>query len=89
MAALSLVCGQCGLQLKSVKEAQDHGELTGHSKFEESTEAVRQRRGSATESKSFSSVTPPQSITEEYVKLSMNAQFMLTSYVPLLFFRRS
>ena len=40
MQALSLVCGQCGVQLKSVKEAQEHGELTGHSQFEESTEAV-------------------------------------------------
>lgn len=40
--ALSLVCGQCGVQLKSVKEAQEHGDLTGHSQFEESTEPVRQ-----------------------------------------------
>lgn len=38
--ALSLKCGQCGLQLRSVKEAQDHGEASGHSQFEESTEAV-------------------------------------------------
>ena len=40
MSALSLVCGQCGLQLKSVKEAQEHGELSGHTQFEESTEPV-------------------------------------------------
>lgn len=43
MSALSLVCGQCGVQLKSVKEAQEHGELTGHSQFEESTEPVSQQ----------------------------------------------
>ena len=41
MAALSLTCKQCNAQLKSVKEAQDHGEVTGHSQFEESTEPVR------------------------------------------------
>ncbi len=40
MSALSLVCGQCGLQLKSVKEAQEHGEMSGHTQFEESTEPV-------------------------------------------------
>lgn len=40
MAALSLTCKQCNASLKSVKEAQDHGEATGHSQFEESTEAV-------------------------------------------------
>lgn len=40
MAALSLTCKQCNAQLKSVKEAQDHGEVTGHSQFEESTEPV-------------------------------------------------
>lgn len=39
-AALSLKCGQCGTQLKSVAEAQLHGETTGHSQFEESTEAM-------------------------------------------------
>lgn len=44
-AALSLVCQQCGTQLKSVKEAQDHGEATGHSQFAESTEAVRRQQG--------------------------------------------
>lgn len=38
--ALSLKCGQCGVQLKSVAEAQLHGETTGHSQFEESTEAL-------------------------------------------------
>lgn len=39
-SALSLKCGQCGVQLKSVAEAQIHGERTGHSQFEESTEAL-------------------------------------------------
>ena len=38
--ALSLRCVDCGAQLRSVKEAQDHGEATGHSNFEESVEAV-------------------------------------------------
>jgi hypothetical protein len=38
--ALSLRCNDCGLLLRSVKEAQDHGEATGHSNFEESTEAL-------------------------------------------------
>ncbi len=37
--ALSLRCVDCGAQLRSVKEAQDHGEATGHSNFEESVEA--------------------------------------------------
>lgn len=41
--ALSLVCKDCGTLLRSVKEAQDHGEATGHSQFEESTEAVSGR----------------------------------------------
>lgn len=40
MAALSLTCKQCNASLKSVKEAQEHGEVTGHSQFEESTEPV-------------------------------------------------
>lgn len=40
MAALSLTCKQCNASLKSVKEAQSHGEATGHSQFEESTEPV-------------------------------------------------
>jgi len=40
MAALSLICKQCNTSLKSVKEAQEHGEVTGHSQFEESTEPV-------------------------------------------------
>lgn len=40
MAALSLVCNDCGALLRSVKEAQDHGEATGHASFSESTEAV-------------------------------------------------
>ncbi|KAK9803636.1 hypothetical protein WJX72_007545 [[Myrmecia] bisecta] len=38
--ALSLVCKQCNTQLRSVEEAQSHGEVTGHSQFEESTEPV-------------------------------------------------
>lgn len=41
MAALSLVCQDCGVLLKSVKEAQDHGDATGHANFAESTEAVK------------------------------------------------
>ena len=40
MAALSLMCGDCGHQLRSVQEAQEHAKLTGHAKFFESTEAV-------------------------------------------------
>ena len=40
--ALSLRCAECGLALRSVAEAQDHGEATGHSRFEESTDAVQQ-----------------------------------------------
>ncbi|CAN6447056.1 unnamed protein product [Victoria cruziana] len=40
MAGLSLRCGDCGAQLRSVQEAQEHAELTSHSNFEESTEAV-------------------------------------------------
>lgn len=39
--ALSLKCDICGTQLRSVKEAQDHGEATGHAAFSESTESVR------------------------------------------------
>ena len=39
-AALSLKCNVCGVQLRSVAEAQSHGEATGHSDFAESTEAV-------------------------------------------------
>ncbi|KAK9791864.1 hypothetical protein WJX73_008748 [Symbiochloris irregularis] len=38
--ALSLVCKDCHLPLRSVAEVQEHGETTGHSNFEESTEAV-------------------------------------------------
>lgn len=38
--ALSLKCNVCGIQLKSVAEAQSHGEATGHADFAESTEAV-------------------------------------------------
>ncbi|THU50525.1 hypothetical protein C4D60_Mb06t21140 [Musa balbisiana] len=40
MAGLSLRCGDCGALLKSVEEAQEHAELTKHSNFSESTEAV-------------------------------------------------
>ncbi|XP_043705612.1 UBX domain-containing protein 4-like [Telopea speciosissima] len=40
MAGLSLKCGDCGVLLKSVEEAQEHAELTSHSNFSESTEAV-------------------------------------------------
>ncbi|KAM7261403.1 hypothetical protein ACFE04_008770 [Oxalis oulophora] len=40
MAGLSLKCGDCGALLKSVEEAQEHAELTSHSNFAESTEAV-------------------------------------------------
>ncbi|KAG1370107.1 chromatin assembly factor 1 subunit A-B [Cocos nucifera] len=40
MAGLSLRCGDCGAHLKSVEEAQEHAELTTHTNFSESTEAV-------------------------------------------------
>ncbi|XP_047336202.1 chromatin assembly factor 1 subunit A [Impatiens glandulifera] len=40
MAGVSLKCGDCGVLLKSVEEAQEHAELTQHSNFSESTEAV-------------------------------------------------
>lgn len=40
MAGVSLKCGDCGALLKSVQEAQEHAELTSHSNFSESTEAV-------------------------------------------------
>ncbi|XP_068645662.1 vicilin-like seed storage protein At2g18540 [Aristolochia californica] len=40
MAGLSLKCGDCGAFLKTVEEAQEHAELTSHSNFSESTEAV-------------------------------------------------
>ena len=43
--ALSLKCDICGVQLRSVKEAQDHGDATGHAAFSESTEAVGGRGG--------------------------------------------
>eukprot|EP00271_Cylindrocystis_brebissonii_P006495 TRINITY_DN19273_c2_g2_i1.p1 TRINITY_DN19273_c2_g2~~TRINITY_DN19273_c2_g2_i1.p1 ORF type:complete len:433 (+),score=118.47 TRINITY_DN19273_c2_g2_i1:168-1466(+) len=39
-SGLSLVCGDCQTQLRSAQEAQDHAELTGHTNFSESTEAV-------------------------------------------------
>ncbi|KAF8689517.1 hypothetical protein HU200_041846 [Digitaria exilis] len=40
MAGLSLRCGDCGTQLRSVEEAQAHAEATNHANFVESTEAV-------------------------------------------------
>ncbi|KAF9611691.1 hypothetical protein IFM89_034874 [Coptis chinensis] len=40
MAGVSLQCGDCGVLLKSVEEAQEHAELTSHSNFAESTEPV-------------------------------------------------
>jgi len=40
MAGVSLKCGDCGALLRSVEEAQQHAELTSHSSFSESTEAV-------------------------------------------------
>lgn len=39
--AQSLVCKDCNAFLRSVKEAQDHADATGHTNFEESTEAVK------------------------------------------------
>ena len=39
--AQSLVCGDCNTLLRSVKEAQDHADATGHTNFEESVEAVQ------------------------------------------------
>ena len=43
-AAQSLQCDICGAKLRSVAEAEAHGEATGHAAFSESTEAVRRRR---------------------------------------------
>ncbi|XP_047081549.1 caldesmon isoform X1 [Lolium rigidum] len=40
MAGLSLRCGDCGVQLRSVEEAQAHAEATSHTNFAESDEAV-------------------------------------------------
>lgn len=40
MAGLSLECGDCKTQFRSVEEAQEHAELTGHANFQESTEPV-------------------------------------------------
>uniref|UniRef100_A0A0E0CKW7 UBA domain-containing protein n=1 Tax=Oryza meridionalis TaxID=40149 RepID=A0A0E0CKW7_9ORYZ len=40
MAGLSLQCGNCGVLLRSVEEAQAHAEATNHANFSESTEAV-------------------------------------------------
>jgi len=39
--AQSLLCKDCNTLLRSVKEAQDHADATGHANFEESTEAVK------------------------------------------------
>ena len=40
MAGLSLKCVDCGALLRSVEEAEEHAELTSHSNFAESVEAV-------------------------------------------------
>jgi hypothetical protein len=40
MSALSIKCDVCGAQFRGMREAQDHGEVTGHASFSESTEAV-------------------------------------------------
>jgi hypothetical protein len=40
--ALSLVCQDCNTQLRSVKDAQEHADATGHSNFAESEAAVLQ-----------------------------------------------
>ncbi|KAL6634427.1 hypothetical protein ACP70R_027098 [Stipagrostis hirtigluma subsp. patula] len=40
MAGLSLQCGDCGVLLRSVEEAQAHAEATSHANFSESTDAV-------------------------------------------------
>ena len=42
--AQSLKCNQCQVKLRSVQEAQDHAEATGHVDFAEDVEAVRQIR---------------------------------------------
>eukprot|EP00798_Chlamydomonas_sp_ICE-L_P018532 gene18531-25038_t len=39
--AKSLTCKDCSKLLASVKEAQDHAEVSGHSNFEETTEAIK------------------------------------------------
>jgi hypothetical protein len=39
--AKSLKCNECGALLLSVREAQTHGEMTGHASFAETTETVR------------------------------------------------
>lgn len=40
MEGVSLKCGDCGILMKSVIEAQEHAELTKHANFMESTEPV-------------------------------------------------
>ena len=42
--AQSLKCNECQLRLRSVKEAQDHAEATGHLDFAEDVEQVEQLR---------------------------------------------
>lgn len=42
--AKSLKCNDCGKLLQSVKEAQDHNDVTGHVNFEETTVAVSRCR---------------------------------------------
>jgi hypothetical protein len=41
MSGSSLKCTQCNTLLASVKEAQAHNEITGHTSFEETTEVLR------------------------------------------------
>ena len=38
--AKSLLCKDCNSLFRNIKEAQVHGDATGHSNFEESTTAV-------------------------------------------------
>ena len=40
MSAKSLCCDICKAQFRGMREAQEHGEATGHASFSESTEAV-------------------------------------------------
>jgi hypothetical protein len=40
MSGLSLQCGNCGVLLQSVEEAQAHAESMSHTNFAESTEVV-------------------------------------------------
>eukprot|EP00897_Mesotaenium_endlicherianum_P005217 jgi/Mesen1/4723/ME000241S03758 len=54
---LSLVCGDCGLQLRSTKEAQEHAETVGHTNFSESTEPETDLHTKRTGHSSFSDKT--------------------------------